>query len=429
MATESAQQTHDQAPTPVFFAPCGGADIALEQLLLARDIEQVISPRHAMVLLVIGDVTPSQENHLRRLHDQLPHPRATVWWRTGPDDEFKASEELIPAPLKARDLDHALRAIREAQQSLEEGSRLSETDLNNDRPTPWPDLDHPQAKHTPAKRRGPALAPQKAIQREDFSFTVGPFYPGLPPGLIARVTLQGDQIHSWRTEAKPYPRPAPASFARALREATPVAQLERERACWHLNDIASALEVEGLRECAFQMRLLATQLCESRPDYQQAVKQLQRLRAQVERSGFLQVGRGVGLIQTEQARRLGGTIARSAAIAVDARQDNPVYLSLGFEVICQPESDLHARRQQVLAEAEQALHLAQRAAERNIVLEAGAELESPLGLLQGQKQPEDGCWLLDSLLPGCRWSQALGTLVSLPLAKMQLRGVNVAAPA
>jgi len=49
-------------------------------LSLRPEVEIVASPRHATVLLVVGTVPAIAATTLGRVHDQLPHPRATVWW-------------------------------------------------------------------------------------------------------------------------------------------------------------------------------------------------------------------------------------------------------------------------------------------------------------------------------------------------------------
>jgi hypothetical protein len=63
------------APVPVSAAVGAGCRNAVEDLALNPDVTFVDSPRHASVLLVAGVMPPDVHEALRRIHDQVAHPR------------------------------------------------------------------------------------------------------------------------------------------------------------------------------------------------------------------------------------------------------------------------------------------------------------------------------------------------------------------
>lgn len=68
------------APASVFVAAGPGARDRAEDLALRPEVRVVRSPRHASILLVAGTIPDACDEALARLHDQLPHPRATLAW-------------------------------------------------------------------------------------------------------------------------------------------------------------------------------------------------------------------------------------------------------------------------------------------------------------------------------------------------------------
>ncbi|MFW6094746.1 MAG: hypothetical protein ACODAC_12300, partial [Pseudomonadota bacterium] len=64
-----------------FFPVCGvGGNRRLERLSRAPTLQPVTTPRHARVLVVTGRIPVSAYDPLARVHDQLPHPRASLCW-------------------------------------------------------------------------------------------------------------------------------------------------------------------------------------------------------------------------------------------------------------------------------------------------------------------------------------------------------------
>ena len=91
------------APVAVFVAVGEGTSDRVDDLCLRAEIERVASPRHASVLLVAGGVRERDVASLRRLHDQLPHPRATLCWASDIPAHFGTPRTLPPdaAPVPA----------------------------------------------------------------------------------------------------------------------------------------------------------------------------------------------------------------------------------------------------------------------------------------------------------------------------------------
>src|SRR3546814_3167272 len=77
MAVSGLARLAISAPAAIY--PVVGKDglAAVEDLSLHPAVSLQPTPRHASVLLVSGEIRRGDHPALRRLHDQLPHPRAT----------------------------------------------------------------------------------------------------------------------------------------------------------------------------------------------------------------------------------------------------------------------------------------------------------------------------------------------------------------
>src|SRR3546814_14941603 len=93
MAVDALMRLAADAPAPIFAVAGEDGLAAVEDLSLDPAVSLQASPRHAALLLVCGDLRSENHEALRRLHDQLPHPRATPWWRTEPRDGFPRPEK------------------------------------------------------------------------------------------------------------------------------------------------------------------------------------------------------------------------------------------------------------------------------------------------------------------------------------------------
>src|SRR3546814_19823701 len=92
MAVSGLARLAISAPAAIY--PVVGKDglAAVEDLSLHPAVSLQPTPRHASVLLVSGEIRRGDHPALRRLHDQLPHPRATLWWLTTPAPGFPQAE-------------------------------------------------------------------------------------------------------------------------------------------------------------------------------------------------------------------------------------------------------------------------------------------------------------------------------------------------
>lgn len=205
MAVAGARSLAGAGPARVYAAIGANARQPVEDLALHSLLCFEQSVRHANLLLVAGEHREEDRLDLQRLHDQMPHPRATLWWMT--EQGAGADGAII---LGARAEAAALLAATGRQ--LLCGERASEPDLlPNLPPAPWKGLGEygqggkgmmggkpygrPMAMTDDDHRDGLAL--------DVYTASLGPFVSILPPGLKMEVTLQGDVIQAARIERAP----------------------------------------------------------------------------------------------------------------------------------------------------------------------------------------------------------------------------------
>lgn len=193
------------APVPVYSVIGNGGVEAVEELRLNAALTFVSSIRHASILLVCGEIRAADQPALRRLHDQLPHPRATFWWRSTPlgdavDPVSEAGDDPAEALIR---LDRLLRT----------GTRNSEADwLPDEPPNPWKgEGDHGQGGK--GMMGGVPYGRPMAMTDDDLrdglmldamTICLGPFAPMLPAGLSLELTLQGDVIQTVKVLSPAY---------------------------------------------------------------------------------------------------------------------------------------------------------------------------------------------------------------------------------
>lgn len=195
-----------RSAVPVYPAVGRGGEAMLARLASAAAVAQVRSVRHASVLLVAGKLRESDAAAVKRLHDQMPHSRGTLWWGSDPIDD-NGSPVTTPAD------DDPLPALRSLDRALLSGVRQSEPDWLPDKPpNPW----RGQGQHgqggkgmmggTPYGRPMAMTADdiRDGLALDAMTVTIGPFLPMLPPGLALEISLQGDVIQSARVVAPPY---------------------------------------------------------------------------------------------------------------------------------------------------------------------------------------------------------------------------------
>jgi hypothetical protein len=267
----------------------------------------------------------------------------------------------------------------------------------------------PMAMSADDRRDGLALDP--------LAFSIGPFFPGLPPGLVLELTLQGDLVQQCRVKAPPYPERFGAPFAAALAHPMPIAALELARAEHHLQRLAEVLRQAGMTALGRRLLRSAAALAPGR--------HIRWLRPMLPMTGvFGRIGTGRGRISSDQAAEIGGPAARALGLALDARSADPGYQALGFEPVLQREGDVRARWRQWLDEIEQALTLAARASETGAETAMTGSVETPAGRLSTDRPLPDRSSILEDLLPGCEWDEAFAVIGSLALAGLSAQGRN-----
>lgn len=196
MAIRALARLATAAPAPVFAVAGANGLAALEDLSMHPAVCLQATPRDAALLLICGALREDDHAALRRLHDQLPHPRATLWWQVKPIADFPCAASL--------DGD-AAGAVSSLWSQLVTGERPSEDDLLPDEPpAPWRGKgDHGQGGEgmMGGKPYGRPMAMTDDDRRDGlaldaYTAAFGPFLPAFPPGLQLSLTLQGDVIQS-----------------------------------------------------------------------------------------------------------------------------------------------------------------------------------------------------------------------------------------
>ncbi len=210
----------------------------------------------------------------------------------------------------------------------------------------------------------------------------GPFFPGLPSGLLLTLTLDGDTVagSSARTLTENVALPhhsalEPHSFVARLSNMEPlsplayrflasqamenaagieitttaahgrVGALERERITSHLGWLALFGQQMGFdwllrRAAALQLKFRHAndqQIMALKPDIENLIKRLRRTPLLKSRNV------GIGWLAPDDALR--GPVARAVGINNDARSTSPVYTALGFKAISRDSGDNLARLQ------------------------------------------------------------------------------------
>jgi hypothetical protein len=408
------------APVPVFAVAGAGAGAAeaLQNLRMDERLRLVDVPRHAAVLVLVGELTEPVAAAAVAAHDALTHPRATVRWvlpggvAVPPRDFPEAVTVEGESPVLA---------IRAVWHELLSGARRSEPPLQPDEdPVPWRGVG-PYGQGGSGMTGGVPYGRPLANRADDrdglaldaLPVTVGPLFSAFPDGLTARVTFHGDVVASVEIGDNPFAGTGgfePSLFVRSLHEHVPVRDVELARAVALLRWAADAVRLQGLGALGRRILALAAAPC---PPGVAEVRRLRRCLAWAQVSGWHT--RHIGLLSADVLRGLGaGPVARAAGIVEDARVDDPAYRELGFAPITHVVGDAAARWSQRLAEVEQALVLADHAGDRRT---GGiGVVESPRGRLEADDSPTDRLLpLLPEILAGLEWGDAVTTLNSLDL--------------
>lgn len=432
-----------RAPVPVFAARGLGAGHALDSLRLRPELRLVDSPRLANALLVAGRITDALAEPLAQVHDQLPQPRATVWWTSGEPPAVASVFGVV-----ASEEDEAVEELTRARGRLLRGAGPGEPPVLPDRePAEWRGVG-PYGQGgkgmTGGVPYGRPIAGRADDLRDGLSLDVivqrvGPFLSPFPAGLVLDVTIQGDIVQAVEPTPPavgvapdpelavprgggPLPDPDREPFERSRSEPVRVTTLEMARARHHLRWLAAGLRLYGMEALALRVLRLARGLTLSDGNA------LRELAKRLDRPWVLgRVTAGVGRIDPETAAAFGGCVARAAGIEADPRTGIPAYRDLRFAPVVGSGGDVRARWRQRLAEAEQSLDLASRAGEREVRPDEG--LDPPWTTAAERGGDGSAATLLPDVLVGLEWGDAIATIVSLDLDLEDRVAEEVGAPA
>lgn len=416
------------APVPVFPVAARGGVEAVQDLACDGRLRLVDTPRAANVLLVAGEVTRPLLRPVVLVHDQVSHPRRTVWWPLGAATRrlarlFPRMVVVEPDSAAADVVDTIVRVHRELLRATRSSEAAVLPDVD---PAPWRGVGpygqggKGMTGGVPYGRPMAGRAPDRdGLELDRLEVRVGPFFPPFPPGLVLDVKLQGDVLQEVAVGENPFRRPRRGSrrgrgredlFRSALRGPVPIAALELARARHHLRWLAHMLRVHGLDALGLRaLRLVRDLTARSVPELHRLHRLLERTRA----LGWATAG--VGILEGGAAHAAGGPVARAAGVAEDARVEDPGYRALGFEPVVQEAGDARARWRQRLGEAMQSLELVARAGDRRT--EFPARVESPRETLTAAGSSSTAALLeaLPALLTELEWGDAVTVVVSLDL--------------
>ncbi len=424
------------APPRVFVITGCGGRTAVEQLRADPRITFVDSPRSADVLLAAGGARSSLLRPALAVHDQMAHPRATVWWTLGASHRRLVS--LFGELEMVGDDADPVAAVLRVHRDLQQGHRASEAAALPDlEPAPWRGVGpygqggQGMTGGVPYGRPMTGRAPDRdGLELDQLPVRLGPFFPPLPPGLIVDLSMQGDVIQEVEIGSNPYAAQTavPSSravasprgpFAAALEGPVSLAKLEMARARHHLRWLGSALHLHGLPAWSERARRLAGRAREGADAA--LVGEVDRFLGRLE--GRWPPGptlrwamRGLGVVRPDRLGSRGlGPVSRAAGLDEDLRAESGVYRDLGFEVVRGSDGDAWSRLRQRIAETRQALGLAARAGGRTVG--PVAAVESPRGRLSADAPPPSRVFLelLPDLLKGAEWGDAMTIICSLDL--------------
>ena len=417
--TGRLEQLAADARVPVFAIAGAGTRDPVQDLRLRTELRVLDTPKAASVLIVAGTVADGHAGALARIHDALPHPRATVLWASegAPTSALGAAGVLVagndPVPVVVATYRDLVLGRRQSEPAI-----LPDVDAVEWRGVgPYGHGGSGMTGGTPFGRPLAELGPDPDGLRLDvLPVAVGPFFPRFPAGLVLDVRFSGDLVldasvgEGSARSSVGSPRIALSPFLRALSEPVSIAELETIRAREHLRWLADALVAHGLSALGDRALRLAQRV---QPGDGGAVRGFAR------RIGWTQVTRwstrGVGTISAEDLAGLGaGPVARASGLAEDVRMEDPAYRLLGFQPVVRDGGDAAARWAVRLAEAAASLDLAARAGDARTT--PVGRVETPRGRLeQGSAASSRLLELVPQLLREVEWGDAVATVVSLDL--------------
>lgn len=234
--------------------------------------------------LIAGSIPPAHREALDRAHDQLPHPRASVRWR---------SDALADGVGVDGDVDEVVEAACQAHAAVM--SRTHESSparLPDDEPNEWRGLGpHGQGGEgmmggTPYGRPMAMTGGDRdGLALDQLRLRLGPFLAPLPPGVVFDVTLQGEVIQELSVELPSSSATPPPRFEELPDDTATNARLG-------LRWLSHLLHVHGLDALAVRAARCAADVGSGSP-----APGFASLRRAIQRSGLLRSLRGVGFVE------------------------------------------------------------------------------------------------------------------------------------
>ena len=393
----------------------------MDDVRLQPGLRFLDTPGAASILLVAGGIPERWAPALARIHDAMPHPRATLLW--APD--HRPPPRLVGFETAVIAGDDPAGAAVAVYRDLISGRRPSEGTIGEDvDPAPWRGVGPYGQGGTGMTGGVPYGRPmaelgvdRDGLRLDVLPVAVGPFFPRFPAGLVLDVRFAGDLVLDAAVgegvldhdvQGPPPPRLVP--FLEALVKPVPIADLELARARAHLRWLATGLETHGLPALATRARRLATTV---RPGDGGQVARLARLVRATQATRWSTAG--VAPLRPDALTGFGlGPVARATGLLEDVRLEDTAYLDLGFVPVVEERGDTSARWAVRLAEAEQSLDLAERASDtRTRVV---GRVESPRGRLEpGGSASQRLIELVPRMIAEMEWGDAVAAIVSLDL--------------
>ena len=398
------------APPPVLvLAGAGGSDV-VSALRATAAVEVVDTPRQATVLVAAGGFPGELGAAAARVHDQLPAPRGALWVPAG-----SSAAPPVPELVEAADDDDLGAVVVELHRAIVTGARPSSPDAGADvEPNDWRGVGpfgqggKGMTGGVPYGRPLTGRAPDRdGLELDQLTLRLGPWLSMLPPGLVLDVRMQGDVVQEATVGDNPFPGPPPPTvFERSVREAVPVAELERARAAHHLRWGAGMARLLGLGALGARLDAASFTLDGSAAALAGRLARASRLRPPMA---------GIAVVDGHHAHAIAGPVARAADHGMDARGDDEAYAALGFEPVVAAGGDAWSRWVVRMGEAARSLELA--GAAGTATSGPVAIAESPRGPIGDDRRPPSAVLvdLLAELLPGLEWGDAVVAVASLDL--------------
>jgi hypothetical protein len=400
--------------TPTAFPVVGwGGERPWLELLRSGLVEPARAPHDSDLLLLSGRIPASWSGPLRALFETLALPRLVLWLRPDQDAPRPEGLPLVELDPQRPDCGAVLDRL------LDRGAPNNRPVLPDEPPSPWRgEGDHGQGGEgmMGGKPYGRPMAmvgnDRDGLMLGALPTSLGPFFPGLPSGLQVKLSVQGERVSSVDGVTNWFPEgaageAAPAALRAARGTPVPAADLERARIRSHLRTMAAVLGLAGLDAMAH--RFLSTETSDRR--------RLQRLFRSAQWRGLRRVLEGVGRVGRDQVQKIGlvGPPARAAGLGEDARASDPAYRGAGFAPVTAQGGDAWARWSVLRDECLQSAALLPRLGERSTRAAEGPHGPWLINAEGVRGASRANLPVLEQVLPGLLWPEALLTIASLAL--------------